>query len=70
MALSNLLNRKIEVAGNWITVEELIEDSYNLCMVDKKIRELKHGRVWIRFDPKTASDDIYYENSKVNKSSI
>jgi hypothetical protein len=51
MELWNLqMNKKVKVAGNEITVEEFIDEAYNLCRADEKIRELKHGLHSVRTD--------------------
>jgi len=33
-------NRKINVAGSYITIDEFLEEAYNLCQADEKIKRL------------------------------
>ena len=37
----NKNSHKVVVAGNIISIDEFLEEAYNLCRVDQKVRELK-----------------------------
>ncbi len=40
--------KKVKVGSIEVSVEELIDDAYNICRADQKIRELKRGSHTLR----------------------